>query len=277
MNKLNVNNNFWKRVTATVVAGTFVFSLAGCSTYNGKYIQDAGEYTNGAVLDDDSEFKNAFVIEVDGVKRIVNDDQQSIYSKYQYNTNSWKMIDLYKYLDERIVDIPAGVYELKDWLNLEKYINGGSTYDLLPVASNAEESIITKDDCYYKTPALAVFHDGSASLSYVSILFVDGKADRIVRIFKTRGTENDKQATDIISARKIDPQWNGLRKFTTLVTEAYDGHDIEFVPILDMLDFVDNTTLTEKDIVKLYYAIADKDKSEVIETVNNQLVKKRDN
>lgn len=187
------------------------------------------------------------------------------------------MIDLYKYLDERIVDIPAGVYELKDWLYLEKYINGGSTYDLLPVVSNAEKSIITKDDCYYIEPVFNLFYDGSASLSYVSVLFVDWKADRIVRIFKTRGTENDKQAFDIISARKIDPQRKGFRKLTTLAASAYDGHDIEFVPILDMLNSVDNTTLTEKDIVKLYYAIADKDKSEVIETVNNQLVKKRDN
>lgn len=277
---LKVNKKILKGICAFTLVGTCLLSTTGCSNGipQGKIAESGyleGKYVSGGYYLLDTSFEGLLAIEVDGKLKIVDEELKSIYSNETYDGDSYDsdmVVEVYKFLNPKLVSVND--LSNKDFINIEKYINGEKVDELSKLSKVSYKDLIIDDYKYYDKKSDINWYQ--ADLSEIEVFFLDGKADRIVRCLKCyRNTGNTERAMDIISGAIVDPSYDSLSKTSTFDRYAYkdQGHnEYEFVPISDLFPEIIKTRFTGDDIVELFYLIQGRTKDEVkaVLTVYNQ-------
>ena len=272
--KLNINKKLINQLAAGILAGTILMSLAGCGKTDRKVKGQVGEneklqdYSYGYYLED-SDFAKYYVIETEDSKlRIIDIDNNSVYSSRKYSSENPIYDDLYKYMNEDLIKAES-TYSESDIINLEKYINGENTYEILPKNTQSENKNIVEPNKWYYYKDFA-YH---ADVQYIEIVFVDNKAERICRriIEDSGSTSSGNVLIDIIDGRRIAPTYLASfhKKETATADNYYEDQETECIQLTDLLDNASKDTFTSDEILELYYTIVGKTKDEVIEIINN--------
>ena len=253
------------------LAGTLLFSTASCS--NGTWSLGNQEllenYSNGYYMQGHC-LKDMLVVEIEeGKFKIVDEDLKSVYSNEKYT--SGKRTELYEHLNKTLLHTKT--VNKTDLMNIEKYINGSEDVDLSYLKKEQPNNLLIENDKVFMEEQSTYYID--AGLSEVEVLFLDGKASRIVRRTeeenKSVNTNADNETIDIISGNKVHPGYAGPKKYSTFAYANMDRNgyrEYEFIALSDLMTSIVKDEYTADEVVELFYMIQGKTKEEVIEILS---------
>lgn len=267
---LKVNKKLITKGLGFALAGTLLFSTASCAngTFRLGEQEELEKYSYGYYMQDHC-LENMLVVELENGKYKIIDDETlgSVYSDEKYDEG--KKTELYEHLNADLLKIES--VSRKDLINIEKYINGNKNIDFSSIPKlKADGNLIESGKVFYNN-GTKLYTD--ANISEVEILFLDGKASRIVRRSEEKNTFTiGDEAIDIISGNIVHPSYSGISQTSTFGENRMKNlgyKEYTFIPLIDFFDELTKDVYTGMEVVELFYMIQGKTEEEIKEILNN--------
>lgn len=258
--------NILMKSCALVLSGTCLVACYSClkeKNDSEKFTRLDGKYGLEGYYLADTPFEGLYVIEVDGKLKIIDERRNFVTSDGRWQKNKDTAVyELYHYLNKDLVNIKE--LSKADYIELEEYINGNTNVTFVDNAKEkCNDHIAYEGRYYYKDRDIYYFN---ADSERIEILFLDGKASRIVRRLeyglydKPEGKTEDIISGTIVNLNHSEPDYVS---FDSKMMEQYGNKGYEYISLSSYFNDELKEEFTGEEIKDLYFQIEGKTKKEV--------------